>query len=72
MSVNIIPGGFFGGGSKALTRLYELQQVKVADWLNTNVVDDDQTLYMQLYFEHPELFRLVRADWYDAFRLFNS
>ena len=70
MSINIIPGGFFGGGARALERLYALQQQLVIDWLDSGMVDDDQTMYMQLYFKHPDLFNLVRADWYDAFRLF--
>ncbi|KAK7087319.1 protein HtrL-like isoform X3 [Littorina saxatilis] len=72
MSINIIPGGFVGGGAPALERLYTLQQQHVVDWLHNGVVDDDQTMWMQLYFKHPALFNLVRADWYDAFKIFNE
>ncbi|XP_070187486.1 protein HtrL-like [Littorina saxatilis] len=69
MSLNILAGGFFGGGGRALERLYELQQEHVREWMETGVVDDDQTIVMQLYFKHPHLFNLVSADWYDGFKI---
>ena len=72
MSVNVIAGLFFAGGKRALRRLYALQQVLIADWLERGVVDDDQTTYMLLYFREPELFRLVPGDWNDVFPLFNK
>lgn len=72
MSVSAIPGGFFGGGSRALERLYTLQQQHIRHWLETGVVDDDQTVYMQLYFKHPDLIRLIPGNWFDAFKLFNG
>nr|KAG5696637.1 hypothetical protein BaRGS_034098 [Batillaria attramentaria] len=72
MSINIVAGGFIAGGSRALERLYELQQKLIEEWMREGVVDDDQTIYMQLYFRYPRLFNFVRADWYDAFKLFDA
>ncbi|XP_076449513.1 protein HtrL-like [Babylonia areolata] len=71
-SVNVVAGGFIAGGGKALQRLYRLQQELIARWMVEGIVDDDQTTYMQIYFQHPDLFRLVPADWDDVFRLFHS
>ncbi|XP_076449635.1 protein HtrL-like [Babylonia areolata] len=71
MSINILAGLFFAGGKRALQRLYELQRELIADWMRRGVVDDDQTVYMLLYFRNPELFRLVPGDWNDVFRLFH-
>lgn len=72
MSINIVAGGFIAGGAGAIERVYKLQQKLVEEWMEEGVVDDDQTIYMQLYFRHPEVFNFVRADWYDAFKLFDA
>nr|KAG5710627.1 hypothetical protein BaRGS_013273 [Batillaria attramentaria] len=72
MSVNVVAGGFIAGGPRALERLYALQRDLLEEWMKLGVVDDDQTVYMQLCFRTPELFNLVRADWYDAFKLFDG
>ncbi|KAK7497665.1 hypothetical protein BaRGS_00011060, partial [Batillaria attramentaria] len=72
MSINIIAGLFFGGGKRAVERLYALQQDLISDWMKNGVVDDDQTTYMLMYFKEPELFRLVRGDWLDVFKLFHE
>lgn len=72
LSVNIIAGLFFAGGRRALQRLYALQRELIADWLKRGIVDDDQTIYVLMYYREPELFRLVPGDWNDVFQLFNS
>ncbi|CAL1535272.1 unnamed protein product [Lymnaea stagnalis] len=72
MSINIVPGGFFAGGIDALGALYEMQKQQLDEWMKSGVVDDDQTMYMQLYYKKPSLFHLVPADWHDAFKLFNA
>ena len=70
LSINVVAGLFFAGGKKALQRLYGLQQELIADWLKRGIVDDDQTIYMLMYYSNPELFRLVPGDWNDVFELF--
>ena len=72
MSISVIAGLFFAGGRRAFQRLYALQQELIADWLKRGVVDDDQTTYMLMYYKEPQLFHLVRGDWFDVFKLFNS
>lgn len=72
MSINIMPGGFFAGGARVIRQLYSMQKQELAAWMEKGVIDDDQTMYMQLYFQKPSLFRLVPADWYDVFKLFNA
>uniref|UniRef100_A0A2C9KZX9 Uncharacterized protein n=1 Tax=Biomphalaria glabrata TaxID=6526 RepID=A0A2C9KZX9_BIOGL len=72
LSVNAMPGGFFAGGSKILSALYALQVRLVEEWMSSGIVDDDQTAYMLLYYKNPSMFRLVPADWFDVFKLFNS
>ena len=72
ISVNILVGGFFAGGVDVVRRVYALQQDLARHWMNSSVVDDDQTMYMLLYYDHPEMFRLVSGEWFDAFRLFSS
>lgn len=72
MSINVLVGGFIAGDIKALERLYVLQKNLIADWLENGIVDDDQTLYMHLFYRYPEYFNLVRADWYDVFKRFNN
>ena len=71
LSINILAGLFFGGGKDAVQRMYRMQQELLAQWMKDGVQDDDQTVYMLLYFKQPDLFHLVRADWYDVFRKFN-
>lgn len=73
MNINIVAGLFFGGGKMAFQRLFVLHQELIADWLKQGtVVDDDQTTYMLMYYREPKLFNLVRGDWNDVFKLFNS
>lgn len=72
MSINILAGSYFAGGQRALRRLHELQRELIADWLEKGIVDDDQTTYLLMYFKEPQLFNLVRGDWYDVFRLFHD
>ena len=72
MSINILAGLFFGGGVDAFKELYRLQREEVARWMSEGIVDDDQTMYMLLYYKKPSLFNLVSGDWYDVFTLFNQ
>lgn len=72
MSINIIAGLFFGGGKEVIRQVYKLQQAEVGRWLEAGVVDDDQTMYMMLYYQAPGLFHLVSGDWKDVFTLFNA
>ena len=39
--------------------------------MERGVADDDQSLAMMVYFQEPSLFRFVRGDWLDVFRLFH-
>ena len=71
MEVAVLNGGFIGGGKAVLQRLYAMSEEVVADWLVRGVVDDDQSLIMAVYYKDPSMFRLVRGDWHDAFRLFH-
>ncbi|XP_059168873.1 protein HtrL-like [Physella acuta] len=71
MSINILPGGFFGGGVKAVQEVYALQRSMLREWMEEGVVDDDQTMYMLMFYRRPSLFRLVPGDWHDAFKLFH-
>ncbi|XP_035826591.1 protein HtrL [Aplysia californica] len=72
MSINILAGLFFAGGGGAFKELYDMQKKQVETWMQEGVVDDDQTMYMLLYYKKPSLFHLVPGDWYDVFSLFNS
>ena len=44
---------------------------EVSAWLARGVVDDDQSMNVALQHRRPDLFRLVRADWWDAFWIFD-
>ncbi|XP_012940111.1 protein HtrL [Aplysia californica] len=72
MSVNALVGGFHAGGSKAFQEWHRLQQQQLVEWMANGVIDDDQTMNMMTYYRKPELFRLVKGDWFDAFKLFNG
>ena len=72
MSIAIIAGLFFAGGGRAFTELYALQKEEVARWMKEGICDDDQTMYMTLYYRRPELFRLVRGGWRSVFSLFHT
>ncbi|RUS84157.1 hypothetical protein EGW08_008085 [Elysia chlorotica] len=72
MSINIIAGLFFGGGRNVMREAYRLQQKELDRWLKQGIVDDDQTMYMLLYYRYPTMFHLVRGDWSDVFNLFNA
>ncbi|XP_059141216.1 protein HtrL-like [Physella acuta] len=72
LSINILAGNFFSGGGENFKELYRLQQEQVGEWMEQGVVDDDQTMYMLIYYKKPSLFRLVTGDWYDVFKLFNA
>ncbi|KAL8590267.1 hypothetical protein ACOMHN_006383 [Nucella lapillus] len=71
LSVNVVAGGFIAGGKRPLQQLYHLQQELIKEWMKEGIVDDDQTTYLHIYYKHPQLFRLVSADWNDVFRLFH-
>jgi len=72
MSINVLVGGFHAGGGEAFREWYRMQEAEMAEWMSRGVIDDDQTMNMMLYYKRPSLFRLVRADWYDTFKLFNA
>lgn len=72
MSINILAGLFFGGGNEAFKEIYMMQKKQVQEWMDKGIIDDDQTMYMLLYYQKPSLFHLVPGDWYDVFRLFNA
>ncbi|GFR60955.1 protein htrl [Elysia marginata] len=72
ISINIIAGLFFAGGGEVIQEVYKLQQKQVDNWLEKGIVDDDQTMYMLLYYQAPALFNLVSGDWLDVFKLFNA
>ncbi|XP_055891017.1 protein HtrL-like isoform X2 [Biomphalaria glabrata] len=72
MSINVLAGNFFAGGSEALKELCEMQRQLVDEWMTLGIVDDDQTMYMWMYYKKPSLFHLVSADWEDVFKLFNK
>ncbi|XP_046325801.2 uncharacterized protein LOC124110466 isoform X1 [Haliotis rufescens] len=68
-NVNILVGGVFGGGIKVLSQYHALHSRLMREWMARNIVDDDQTANMQLYFRHRSMFNLVRADWFDIFKV---
>ncbi|GFN93012.1 protein htrl-like [Plakobranchus ocellatus] len=72
VSLNIIAGLFFGGGSEVVQEAYRRQQREVMRWVEEGIVDDDQTMYMLLYYQEPAMFHLVQGDWLEVFKLFNS
>ncbi|KAK3754138.1 hypothetical protein RRG08_024211 [Elysia crispata] len=72
MSINIIAGLFFGGGGQVVQEAYRRQQKELDRWLKHGIVDDDQTMYMMLYYQDPAMFHLVSGDWSDVFTLFNT
>jgi hypothetical protein len=73
MNMNIVAGNWYGGGPKAFQRLYVLQRELLADWMaKGEVQDDDQTTYILMYYREPQLFHLVRADWFDVFSKFSE
>ena len=72
LSINILAGLFFAGGGNAFKELYAMQKEEVSRWMTEGIIDDDQTMYMTLYYRKPSLFHLVPGDWYDVFKLFNN
>ncbi|KAH9488274.1 hypothetical protein Btru_063850 [Bulinus truncatus] len=59
LSINILAGNFFAGGAGLLKELCEMQRHLVDEWVKKGVVDDDQTMYMLMYYKKPSLFRLA-------------
>ena len=72
MHISILAGLFFGAGREVFKELYAMQVEEVERWLEEGIVDDDQTMYMMLYFRKPELFRWVRSNWYGVFDVFQT
>ena len=70
LDTSVLAGLFWGGGKGALQQLYKIQQQLLADWMKAGIQDDDQTVYVLLYYKRPDLFHLVMGDWYDVFKKF--
>ncbi|XP_046582056.1 uncharacterized protein LOC124289476 isoform X2 [Haliotis rubra] len=68
-NINIMVGGVFGGGVEVLSLYHTLHSRLMKEWMASNIVDDDQTANMQLYFRNRSMFNLIRADWFDIFKI---
>ena len=66
-----LSGGFFGGAQKVMTYYARLYNKCLLYQLTEGEVGEDQGLALQVYFEHPRIFNLVKGDWFDAYRLFH-
>ena len=60
---------FFDGSQfiihKSFIDLFEnLCEKKIIDWIKINTTDDDQNLFLQIYYDNPSLFELVINDEY--------
>lgn len=63
-------GGFFGGAQKVMTYYAALYNKCLLKQLTEGELMEDQGTALQVYFEHPSMFNLVKGDWFDAYRLF--
>ncbi|XP_059175736.1 protein HtrL-like [Physella acuta] len=72
LSINVLPGGFCGGGSEVIKEIYKRQQEQMEEWMRQGVVDDDQTMNMLIFYKYPSMFNIVKGDWFEAFKLFHS
>ena len=53
-----------------VNRLQELYEEELQLWYNNDISDDDQSLLLQLYFKHPDLFCLKEnSEWMSLFRM---
>lgn len=65
----VINGGFCGGSRKAVKSFRILHEAVLKQFLDKNMMDDDQTLTLACYLAKPELFNMIHgADWYDLFK----
>ena len=67
----MVSGGFFGGTRKALDKYHDLYRKVFEHFMDSNMMDDDQTVTLECYLRDPELFNMVPGSWFDAFKLFH-
>jgi protein YibB len=71
-SLVVFGGGFFGGSKKAIS-IYALEYDRILqESISENLIDDDQSITLMVYFDNPTLFHTERGDWYSAITQFNN
>lgn len=62
-----ITGSMFAGKSQPLLKLKDLCFTVIEEFLNSNAINDDQTIYAYSYQKNPELFNLKQGNWFQNF-----
>ncbi|CAO4379406.1 unnamed protein product [Caenorhabditis nigoni] len=71
-NVALLSGGFIAGDKHSIGQLHSIIHRKFIQLIYQKRVDDDQTLLTLAVNSFPQLFHVIRGDWFDAFRLFAS
>lgn len=61
-----IGGFFFFGNCENMKKFQSLYHYVHLKFQNLNIVDDDQFMVLQCYFENPDLFELHLSEWHQA------
>ena len=65
--IDVLIGGFFGGGREAIEKIHTLYYSMIEDILEEyNIIDDDQYYWTLSCKKYPELFNVVYGNWYDG------
>ena len=68
-----LTGGAYIVPVSQVNRLQQLYEEELLLWYNNDISDDDQSLLLQLYFKHPDLFCLKEnSEWMSLFRMLQA
>jgi protein YibB len=62
-----ITGSMFAGKAQPILKLKKLCFETIEEFLNSNAINDDQTIYAFSYMKDPNLFNLQKNDWFQNF-----
>uniref|UniRef100_A0A915MHI4 Uncharacterized protein n=2 Tax=Meloidogyne incognita group TaxID=654580 RepID=A0A915MHI4_MELJA len=69
---SVISGGFMAGGEKVIRRFWTFFMKTFLELLDQHFVDDDQTTLLITIQRYNSTFKLLKGNWFDAFKLLPS
>lgn len=69
---SVISGGFLAGGEKVIRRFWTFFMKTFLELLDQHFVDDDQTTLLITIQRYNSTFKLLKGNWFDAFKLLPS
>lgn len=62
-----ITGSMFAGKAEPLLKLKNICFETIEEFLNSNTINDDQTIYAFAHQKNPDIFNLTQGDWFQNF-----